>query len=65
MLKLAENGRNPSREMKKSHLPVIEAVGEEKDLGVGVDRIMKFSKQCLETRNSIVYRFGHYIIGKM
>ena len=29
----------------------LEAVGEEKDLGVVDDRTMKFSKQCLEARN--------------
>ena len=44
----AENNRNFSYEMEGYWL---EAVEEEKDLGVVVDRSIKFSKQCLEARN--------------
>ena len=46
---LGKDNRNFSYEMEGCWL---EAVGEEKDLGVVVNRTMKFSKQCLETRNS-------------
>ena len=45
---LGKDNRNFSYEMEGS---LLEAVGEEKDLGVVVNRTMKFSKQCLETRN--------------
>ena len=48
VMHIGKHNRNFSYEMEGCWL---EAVEEERDLGVVVDRTMKFSKQCLEARN--------------
>lgn len=48
VMHLGRDNRNFSYEMEGCWL---EAVEEEKDLGVVVDRALRFSKQCLEARN--------------